>query len=93
MAETQLRELINKRKHIKSLLTRLQKYVDSFSDSDDIRKLKIHLQRSETVLSELIQREIECLDCDTDHVSEREEFEIKYYKTITKAQTIIETAC
>ncbi|KAB0797907.1 hypothetical protein PPYR_09115 [Photinus pyralis] len=86
-----LKSLKNKRRNLKSSLTRFHTYVSEFTESPDIFELKSRLGKAEHFLNDFenVQSQIECLE-DTDETAQSEEFENSFFKVLAKARNIIE---
>ncbi|KAB0804831.1 hypothetical protein PPYR_01801 [Photinus pyralis] len=85
----------NKRKNLKSSLTRFQNYVAGLEESFDIFELKARVHRSENLLSEFesIQDRIETLEHsdELDDSDQIMEFENNFFKVMSRARKLIET--
>jgi hypothetical protein len=79
MEEFQRKRLIKQRGVAKASLTRLQKYITS--DERKLNQLQVRFDELPVILSkfETAQHELEVQD-DTDHTSDREEFEEQYFQ-------------
>lgn len=85
----ELKSLIQKRKTIKSNLTRFANYVANLGDTINLTELKMRFEKAEPLLSEFenIHAEIIILEENSDvHFKELETFETQYFDILSKAK-------
>lgn len=90
--QEEVTRLKQKRKSLKSSLTRFSNYLASFDENSSFLELNTRFQKIEFALDEfdLCQSQLEIiLEESSDHETQREEFEAMYYSTVAKAKNIM----
>jgi predicted nuclease with TOPRIM domain len=93
MAEQDIKDLIRARGRVQASLTRIQKFVQQYDETQDVLNIKLRMERLEEIWNkyEEIQDSIESIDCDpSKHDDFRSEFETKFYDLNVKMQRIID---
>lgn len=90
------KELIKKRGSFKGRLTVFSNYLDGLLDTslegDEVSELRLRLRRMESMYEpyDEVQMRLECIVDDVQsQMSERSEFESLYYKTLSRAKTML----
>lgn len=94
MTEEQIKTFHYKRGSKKAHITRFSKFLQTITDDSILEELKTRLEKLEPLWNELdnIQSELELIDTNTtveDHLSEREDLENFYFKTVGQAKRLI----
>lgn len=94
MTEEQIKNLHYKRGTIKGHITRFTKFLQTVTDDSTLEELNSRLEKFEPLWEELndTQTELESIDTKTsiaNHLSEREELENLYFKTVGQAKRLI----
>ena len=77
MAEQEIKDLIPARDRVQASLTRIQKFVQQYDETQDVLNIKLVMERLEEIWNkyEEIQDRVESIDCDpSKHDDFRSEF-------------------
>ncbi|XP_025415913.1 uncharacterized protein LOC112687430 [Sipha flava] len=91
-AKQKFAKLIGRQDVYKGMTTKLQKYLESFDNIQDMQQLQVRLSKYENVWQSFMatQEEIELLGPLKNQFNERESFENNYYKLASSIKTYIE---